>query len=55
MPPPISYIITVASPDTNANHGSEEFLPRAKNVGILGVEICLARILLCILKTGKIE
>ena len=48
QPPPsvpsISYIISVASPELNPNHGSEVSLPRAKIVGIFGIENCSARI-----------
>ena len=52
----MSYIITVAIPDPNSNHGSEVSLPLAKDVGIFGVENCSAGIFTyCILKTGKID
>ena len=56
QPPPISYIITLSSPDSYPNHGSEVSLPRAKIVGIFGIQNCSARIFTyCILKTDKVE
>ena len=46
----------MTSPDPSPNHGSEVSFPRAKIVGIFGVENCLAKIFTCcILKTDKVD